>query len=121
MEYLGDTPEKRNKMQTAWKAAWYILDRFGFRPDLAREYPRLTPYPEDPEAEYERLYRRGEVEIVVEPEPWVDGYLELREQLREQIEKEYYDGITRLREKCQESTDKQGTSKPLESETEESY
>ena len=124
MEYLGDTPEKRDKMQTAWKAAWYILDRFGFRPDLAVAKETPSIYPPDPEAEYERLYRRGEIEIVVEPEPWepwTGGYIKLREEVAkfDPILDENEDGITRIREKCKESTNRQGTPEPVESETEE--
>ena len=85
MEYLGDTPEKRDRMKQAWEAAWYILDRLGVRPPEQPQHS--TVYPPDPEAEYERLYRAGEMEIVVEPEPWesedewTEGYIQLRQEL----------------------------------------
>ena len=125
MEYLGDTPEKRNKMQTAWKAAWYILERLGLRPEPVEEPTITIPVvcPPDPEAEYERLYRRGEMEIVVMPEPWESedewtaGYIKLRQDIRDfdPYLEETNNGTTRLREERKESTDRQGTSESVES------
>lgn len=73
-------------MEQAWKAAWYILDLLSAKPKI-KETQHPTIYPVDPEAEYERLYRAGEMEIVVEPLPWetedtwTEGYIEMRQEL----------------------------------------
>lgn len=100
MEYLGDAPEKRDRMEAAWKASWYILARSGCRPDFRRPQQVCPP---DPEAEYERLYRKGEIEIIIEPEPWesedewTKGYIKLRQELLDfhpYSEKENKNGIT---------------------------
>ena len=101
MEHLGYTPERRHGIEAAKRAASWILDRFSLR-DIPCEPHYMSVYPPDPEAEYERLYRRGELEIIVEPEPWIDGYLQIKEQLDLQTEEEYKNGITEVRREYKE-------------------
>lgn len=102
MEHLGYTPERNHTVEAARRAAHWILDRIPLRDEPTCTTKYFYVYPPDPEAEYERLYRKGEIEIVIEPEPWAEDYLGIQEKLRLQTEEEYKNGIIEVRGKREE-------------------